>query len=264
MRTIRLFILPILLVAAFYWRFSVEIHKFVLDARPAVQSFIDEKLGKNRKAAGAEAPKVPVASNVDIRLVTLNNKREIKGVIQRENASEIVLDIGAGTVRIARNDIVSIQKLEGAEKNNALNEFRAGNENAEATDKKAIIKYRDADRIIVPVLVDNKVTLNLILDTGAPYLTIIPGKGNQFLSGSENVTKEVKMQWTNNAETVGKKIVLRSVKIGGIEINNIIGVISDVPFLDRGTDGLLGMSALDSFHVKIDTAAKQITLERRR
>ena len=259
----RLVLLTCVLIAAFYYRFPVQIHKFAIESKSRADKLIKQLTFSGKASKESLAVDRSKTANEKIVIITLKNKRQIEGIIQKETTDQLIVDIGIGTVVVSRNDIENIEEAGDREKEKILEEWggmgKKGGDEGTITE----IRYWDPERITVRVTLNDKVKATLILDTGAPYVAVTPAIGEKLAKLNDTVSKGVNMKWTNGSTTPGKLILLESVQIGNAKVKNVEGVISQIPILDPGTDGLLGMSFLRHFHLKIDAATRRVILERR-
>jgi len=261
----RLIFLIALLIGAIFYRFPVEIQKFAIEAK----DFSDKAIAKVQTLIGkGEKESLVVqersaADKAKVVIVNLKNKRKIEGIITEEKKEDIMVDVGFGIIGISRDDIETIERPTDTEKKEIFEEWGKVEERTGGSDKTTEIRYWDRERIIVKALLNDKVKVTLILDTGAPYIVITPEIADRLLDVKKTVSKDVSMGWSDGSETKGKMILLDSVQVGSVEVKNVKAVISKVSVLDSGTDGLLGMSFLNYFHMKIDAVGKRIVLEKR-
>ncbi|MBN3038568.1 MAG: TIGR02281 family clan AA aspartic protease [Candidatus Omnitrophica bacterium] len=123
------------------------------------------------------------------------------------------------------------------------------------------VNYRqDETGIVVNVLLNETLSADFVVDTGATLVVlaehiankigIFPGKQERLLSITLGDGREVDAY----------PVVLESVKVGQAEVKNVrAAVLLDVEAMD--IDGLLGMSFLEHFAVKIDGKSKKLILE---
>ena len=113
--------------------------------------------------------------------------------------------------------------------------------------------------IIVPnVIINNKLGVNFILDTGATYTSISKKTATDLGLDLSNASK-VSLKTANGVIQV-PKIILKVVNINGIIANNVEVTIHDLPAAKNVT-GLLGLSFLEQFTVTIDRKNSKIILE---
>tara|TARA_B100000315_G_C14547971_1_gene574230 strand:+ start:762 stop:1880 length:1119 start_codon:yes stop_codon:yes gene_type:complete len=114
--------------------------------------------------------------------------------------------------------------------------------------------------IIVKVLLNDTVIANLILDTGASIVVL-----SKEIADKLNLTFDRKTQSGMVTLADGRKVkanitFLESVKIGKLEARNVKAAILEHE--EATTDnGLLGMSFLKNFMLKIDPNSKKLILE---
>lgn len=262
--SLRLLFLICLLIGAIFYRYPVQIQKFSREARTCIYSLV-EKVKTLRSDSGAKpADEKNRKAQTEIVIITLKNNREIKGIIERENEEALIVDIGIGTVRLSRSEIISIKTASGKEKERVFAEWEKHQDDGSAIGEITEIKYASEDRIIARVIFNDKVRTNLILDTGAPYVVITPEIAKRLIVLDKAVTKTIAMKWTDGSTGTGKLVLFDSVQIGNARVKNVEVVISEIPILDSDTHGLLGMSFLKYFQISIDTGTRRVILKRRR
>lgn len=113
--------------------------------------------------------------------------------------------------------------------------------------------------IIVPnVLINNKLGVNFILDTGATYTSI--SRATAATLGIDlNNAKTISLKTANGIIRV-PRITLSSININGIEARNVEVTVHNLPAAKNIT-GLLGLSFLDQFTITIDKRRDRIILE---
>jgi clan AA aspartic protease (TIGR02281 family) len=131
---------------------------------------------------------------------------------------------------------------------------------ATAAPRRAVIKMTQSNNaIIVPnVVINGRLGVNFILDTGATYTSISRQAARDLgidMTSAQNVTLK-----TANGIIQVPRVVLKSININGVEANNVEVTIHDVPAAKNIT-GLLGLSFLDKFTVTIDKKNHRLILE---
>jgi len=112
--------------------------------------------------------------------------------------------------------------------------------------------------LVVTARINDQVTTNFILDTGADTVTISHRLANQLGLEYENQPK--RLVRTASGFMTSPLIVLGSVHVpddGGAAVEGVEALVSTLPGSSRGIDGLLGQSFLRHFHVTID-AERQV------
>lgn len=130
----------------------------------------------------------------------------------------------------------------------------------EPSNQKVIIPiHKSNNAIIVPsVLVNNRVNVNFILDTGATY-TSISRQTAQNLGINITNTEKVTLKTANGLIKV-PKVTLESININGLIARNVEVTIHDLPAAKNIT-GLLGLSFLEKFTVTIDKKNNKIIIQ---
>jgi aspartyl protease family protein len=109
--------------------------------------------------------------------------------------------------------------------------------------KRAIIKG-DANGMYLTKGQINGKTVEFLVDTGATYVSISSGLAKQFKIKYEKGNK-IQLE-TAKGMSIAYEVKLKKVKVGDIELYNILGVVSD----DMPSITLLGMSFLGKLDMK--------------
>ena len=117
--------------------------------------------------------------------------------------------------------------------------------------------------LVVPVRLNDTRNAQLILDTGAT-MTVLSTDVAIELGLMSNTDTQV-----TTVNTAGGPVQVNMTRVGSIQIDaakvkNVMVVIHDLPEVQPGVDGLLGMSFLNSFLVTLDTKQGQLHLRSRR
>jgi len=264
---IRLIILICVLLWAINYRFPVHIQELTMKIREYIDTLSGQIRAVNKPAAKAakEAPNKNKYEEhrEDIILIKLKNGREMEGLLVSDQGGMVEIDIGIGTVKVSRNDIVSMTKPSELKVKEIIEEWKGTDKDVIDSKRTAIIRYYEADRIIAAVTINDDIKAKLLVDTGAPYMTIRPRVGAKVFDDREVVSKDVMMQWTDGSSSNGKLVLLDSVQVGKVKIPRVRAVIAEISILEDHLDGLIGMSYLRFFNVKLDSATKTMILEKR-
>lgn len=127
--------------------------------------------------------------------------------------------------------------------------------------KHAEVGYvKRGDQVIVEVLLNNRVKASLMLDTGAACVLVSRDIADQ-LGIKEGVgTGRGTFVVADGRKITATTFVLQSVRVGGSRANNVSAAISGAS-QGPGVDGLLGMSFLSNFVLRIDSKANKLILE---
>ena len=230
--------------------------------------------------------------------INLKNGGRVNGIIEKEDDKSVEVNTGFGTVTFKKAQIKDIERS-GVEESSKIarmweakrmelkskeKEFEEARDRrskgayenwmADAKAKKTkdggiaeqinIMREPDGKGIMVEVLLNNRVKVNLVLDTGASIIALSRKVGEELGIDLSDTKKDVmEMSLADGKRTMAKAIILDSVKIQDIEVKNVMAsVILDQVQNPGVTDGLLGMSFLSKFNFKTDLKSMKMTLER--
>jgi len=130
-----------------------------------------------------------------------------------------------------------------------------------ATGRHVVKLTRRGNSLTTNVLLNRKVRVDLIVDTGAND-TVISSSLAKKIGISVNKGKNVLCQVADGRSVSAKQVNIREVRVGGARIYNVQAVV-----LDSGetgnSPGLLGMSFLNNFVFKVDTEKELLVLQKR-
>ncbi len=252
----------------------------------------------NRKAVMLLFPclilTAPLHSNADT--IYFSNGGTIDGIIKGEDANSVKMDIGFGTITCLRREIIKVERSSPGEKvaltekwKKKREELKAGEKEFDVERKKRFAEYEewtnaerervakesslqgtvdlirdpDSSNILVNVLLNEQVKATLVLDTGASIVVLTRKKGEELgLDLSDTVNNIAMLQLAGEHKVAAKMVILKSVCIKDIEVKD---VLSGVLLEDAGMglkDGLLGMTFLNKFNLKIDLKNMKMALEK--
>ena len=116
--------------------------------------------------------------------------------------------------------------------------------------------------IVVEVKISGKnltATAQLVFDTGAS-LVILPWKITNALGIKIDPNNTIQTATASNIETV-PVVIIPEMSVLGQKIKNVKAIVKDLPE-GSGVDGLLGLSFIKNFNVKIDFKKGILTLEK--
>jgi clan AA aspartic protease (TIGR02281 family) len=206
--------------------------------------------------------------------VYLKNGRAIEGIINKETVNDISLDIGSGVLKFYKDQIESIKRStsEGAQlirqkwsNHQAADEARALEilEKVDHQPKLVAINVQSG-HLIVETLLNKKVKVNLMLDTGASLIVL----SNRAASGlripvSNDPRDYLFLIMADGRKAVARRIILDSVNVQGSELRRVeAAVLLKEESNLLSADGLLGMSFLKKFSFKIDRKNNKLVLEK--
>jgi len=228
--------------------------------------------------------------------IRFENGGTIEGIIKAENEKTVEMDIGFGTITCAKSEIAGVDRSTPAEAASLSEKWEKRKKELKASEadfererqrryeeydkwireeeakrakgekgEGAIDLRRDVDTrsILVDVLINDKVSTTLILDTGASILLLTKEKGLELgidLTATKNDVAT--LQLAGDHRVTAKMVMLKSVRIKDIEVKDVLaGILLE----DAGVglkDGLLGMTFLNRFNLKIDLKNMKMSLEK--
>lgn len=222
--------------------------------------------------------------------IELKSGKKIVGTIKQKTEDVVVISKLGGNViySLSRSMIKNIRESTPEEIKNNQDQERAvhiANKQKKIKSKKEPSKYqmeqyekevasaRKArskssiefwqDRFgIVEAVINGKVSAKLRIDTGASLVVI-----SEDIVRSLGVTKipksgKLRLVMADGKVVMGIPMVLKSVKVGNSKIESVQAAV--IPSASFGkTDGLLGMSYLKHFNVKLDAQENTLILERK-
>lgn len=206
---------------------------------------------------------------VNADIVYLKNGRSIEGLLKEEDEQGIELDVGFGTIKFSKNQIARIEKSSTDESlalkqqwqrhKLELEEERLKRELA----PKQIEVYPEHGHIMVNAVLNRRVAVSLLLDTGAS-LVVLPNNIAKKLGINTNEKEaRVELQLADGRKVNASYVLLETIKVQDVEAKNVdaavlLDDVSEIGF----KDGLLGMSFLNRFNFKVDQKSKRLILER--
>ena len=125
----------------------------------------------------------------------------------------------------------------------------------------SFVQYtQDDSSIIVPVLLNNSLKAEFVVDTGASIVMLSDHIAHRLGITTDQRVKYLSITLGDGREVNAFPVVLNNIKVGDAEVDNVrAAVLIDSTNVDF--DGLLGMSFLENFAVKIDGKSKKLILE---
>lgn len=130
-----------------------------------------------------------------------------------------------------------------------------------ATGKHAVKLTRRGSSLTTDVLLNRKVNVELIVDTGATD-TVISSNLAKKLGISLNKGRNVLCQVADGRTVNARQINIREVRVGGARVYNVQAVVLDSGELGENP-GLLGMSFLNNFVFQVDAEKQLLVLQKR-
>ena len=120
---------------------------------------------------------------------------------------------------------------------------------------------KNGNIVIVPVTLNNRQTIKLVVDTGASYTFISHALARDLAIDVSRSDKTVPFH-TANGIVEAPLTNLDSITVGGMEIKNLTAAVHDTT-PDSTAAGLLGLNFLSNFRMDIDTQKGMLHLEKK-
>ncbi|MDD3345769.1 MAG: retropepsin-like aspartic protease [Candidatus Omnitrophica bacterium] len=207
-------------------------------------------------------------------VIYLKNGRSIEGLVKKESAEEVELEIIFGSMKFSRMQIDHISRSSGQEAEAIRKEWDSEKKKARERDRKEELEResepkkvnvdRRSGHVRVMTTLNNRVKADLILDTGASLVLLSKRiAGMLGLAPGGRNTTPVELIMADGRKTSASMVVLDSVKVEGVEARNVEAVIlAEKDSASMPEDGLLGMSFLKKFNFKIDQKNDKLILEK--
>ncbi|MBU1894816.1 MAG: retroviral-like aspartic protease family protein, partial [Candidatus Omnitrophica bacterium] len=218
--------------------------------------------------------------------VVLKNKGEITGVLQEGAKGEIVIDTGVATIGVQKNDVAEIKNLSKqkaetfeinflktkvaeqeaetrqvesiAQRNEEYIEIRQRQVQAEQKAETHRVKSIRNDMIVVETVLNGSVKVDMLVDTGAGYVSISPSVAKKAGYKITKDSERIDLLLADGSLHQAVLITLKSITIGGVIAKNIKAVISNSGDMEYG---ILGMTFLNQFNIRIDAEKNEIVFK---
>jgi clan AA aspartic protease (TIGR02281 family) len=226
--------------------------------------------------------------------VYLKNGNRIQGFVKKEGENTIELDVGCGTIQLRKDEIGQIYKSNPEEtadiqkkweeekresrtrdliaqhqRDSSWQDWKANKTKAQEATREEGVKPREVEvnkekgHIVVDALLNNKVKVKLLLDTGATFIVITDKTARALGINSAKIKEKIKLQVGDGREFEGKYTILKSVSVQGVEAKDVEAAITPETIKEVGPgEGTLGMSFLKNFSFKIDPRGNKLILEK--
>ncbi|MFA5146138.1 MAG: retropepsin-like aspartic protease [Candidatus Omnitrophota bacterium] len=239
-----------------------------------------------------------IVGNAGADTVYFENGGSIEGIVTKEDEHNVEISVGFGTVTCGRTQIRKIERSspeeagrmqeEWTEKRKEMEkqekEFREARERRFDEYEKWVKEERERKRyreefgvreieitqditsrsILVDTVLNGKTGARLVLDTGASIVVLSNDMARRLgVDLSDRTKGMVELRLAGNRRIRAKMIILESVMVQHIEEKKVMAAIltEDTPDTGFG-DGLLGMSFLNRFNLRIDLKNMKIFLEK--
>ncbi|MBI4846253.1 MAG: aspartyl protease family protein [Candidatus Omnitrophica bacterium] len=234
-------------------------------------------------------------------VIYLKNGKVMEGLIQEETDEYVMIELGFGSIKLKKEKIKEIKRAEKEEVEQLKSkwEIEAGQREREAAEEMKRIKEeeeRNKQRIKkefeqrreeqqkaseasnqkisrkvikcikrgnalgVEALLNGRISVELLIDTGATDIFLNQSIKNKLGMGIS--WNQVRIITAGEKLLKGKCFVLKSVRVGEVELKNIDAVMMfDSAEGVSSWDGVLGMSFFKNFKFNIDYGNRELVLE---
>ena len=112
----------------------------------------------------------------------------------------------------------------------------------------------------VRATLNGEVTCILAVDTGAAVVTISKELADRLEINPNDSVEDAQFTLADGSIIKSKVIIIKSVKVGNSTVYDVAAAVTDQP-PGAGIDGLLGMSFLNNFNIRVDVANERLILE---
>ena len=154
------------------------------------------------------------------------------------------------------------KQREGAKRIQAPESPRAPEPEVKLPPRKVSIPFeRRGSIVIIPATLNNRQTVNLVVDTGASYTFISHALARDLAIDLSRDPKTAPFH-TANGVVEAPLTSLNSIMVGGMEIKNLTAAVHDTT-PNSTAAGLLGLNFLSNFRMDIDTQKGLLHLEKK-
>ena len=204
----------------------------------------------------------------------LKNGRNIEGLIKKEDADQVELEISFGSMKFSKKQIERIVRSSPEEAQLLRQGWADDKKEAQEREREAQLMRehepkqvnmdKQSGHVVVTATLNKKVKANLILDTGASLILLSDKIADSLgIDADAKNTNPVELILADGRKTEARMVTLESVSVEDSEVENIEAAI--LPAKESATlpyDGLMGMSFLKRFNFKIDQKNDKLILEK--
>ena len=203
-------------------------------------------------------------------VIFLKNCRTIEGFVSSEDEQCVEVNIGFGIVKFRWSEVERVDKA-GPEEAQALRDKWKKKQLRDEEERKKreaepvpLIVTRERGHIIVNALLNKKVSVFLLMDTGATYV-VLSGKIWKKLKIEKPASPDNIVQLTlGDGRNVKARLEkLDALSVQGVEARGVeVVILLEEADVGGNYDGVLGMSFLNRFNFKVDQNEGTLTLEK--
>jgi clan AA aspartic protease (TIGR02281 family) len=205
--------------------------------------------------------------------VYLKNGKNMEGIIKTQGNDFIELEVSGGLVKLQKEEVAWIVESSDGVRAGLREKWTQDHSGAEpaADEQQPRVEplsskadfTRGQDGMVVNAIVNGKINVGLVLDTGASLVVLRKSLAKELGIDLSDVNPDTKTILANGTISQAKHIMLRSLEIEGLKVDNVdAAILVDDDQTNLVGDGLLGMSFLSHFNFKIDQKANKLILEK--
>ena len=190
--------------------------------------------------------------------IYFRNGKSVEGRVKSYTRKKAVIETSFGDIECAREQILKIKPGKKDEVAQAI-ERRYEQYGPQEV---PISVSADSKSASVEVMLNNSVKAVLDVDTGASIIVLSRKIGEALGVNLADKKKGItSLQLAGGKNVNAKVIILDSVMVGDVEAKDIVAAVLLEEYGDKNiNDGLLGMSFLNKFNMKIDLQKRKMTL----
>jgi len=203
----------------------------------------------------------------------LKNGHNVEGLIKAEDNYSIDLEFSSGIITFRKDQVEKISRSSRGEARKIRERWKKEKEafsdlklkvDTEGRISPGSINFvQQPSSIFVSAVIDNKVQANLLLDTGASITMLSRKVGEQLGVDFKDLRDIFQVELADGRRILAKYYVVNSIRVQDVEARGIpVSILMQDIVGQSSQDGLLGMSFLSRFRVKIDYTNKTLQLEK--
>ena len=189
--------------------------------------------------------------------ISKNRVFKIRPSTADEKKSAVILSRDPGAKTSSESEKKKLEKI----KQYRLEKYEEEVQAAKKARGRIKIKFVGNRFGVVDTVLNGKTHAFLLADTGASMVVISREIANRLEIDTGETAARIRVVLANGSTATAIPITLDSVTVGSSTVKNVEAAISETP-PGGGLDGLLGMTFLSNFHVKMDAKENCLVLEK--
>lgn len=208
-------------------------------------------------------------------MVYLKNGRYLEGVIAQETDEYVELLVDTGSIKFYRREIERIGYSTGEEKKEMLRAWEKKRQERKiqldpgsqvynrpvVKKEKEVGVERQGDHLFVSAVLNGKVKVKLMLDTGSSLVVVSSELARQLGVDTKKDPADIEMTMANGTEVPAKLVKLNTIKVQDASACDVDAAVIYQEKAFSDFDGLLGMSFLKFFKFEINLAQAKLILQ---